>query len=144
MAEKSLTLEEAENFTKPVKGYLCPLSANIYGIEFVAFKIRDCTTNTALFEIKKDDNDNTPMTDESRTVKYHFGPDFFELNTIGTTLTFKVGSLPVKDFVMIERHYFKDKLIKSYKFSIPFCIPKTTNSLEAIYEIPEFTEAEKN
>ncbi len=41
---------------------------------------------------------------------------------------------------MIERHYFKNKLIKSYEFEVPFCIPNTVNSLEAIYELPEFTK----
>lgn len=94
-------------------------------------------------EIKKDESDKTPLTDESRLVRYHFGPDFFLLKTIGTTLVFKVGNLPVKNFIMIERHYFKNKLIKSFKFSIPFCIPNTVNSLEAIYDIPDFSEAEK-
>ena len=38
---------------------------------------------------------------------------------------------------MIERHYFKNKLIKSYEFTFPFCIPNTSNSWEAIYTIPE-------
>jgi hypothetical protein len=76
-------------------------------------------------------------------VRYHFGPEFFCLKTIGTSLVFRVGGLPVKNFIMIERHYFKNKLIKSFKFSIPFCIPNTPNSLEAIYEIPDFSEEEK-
>jgi hypothetical protein len=40
--------------TKPAEGYLCPLSANIYGIEFIEFRIRDCVSNTILMEIKKD------------------------------------------------------------------------------------------
>ena len=72
-----------------------------------------------------------------RTIKYHFGPAFFDLKTIGTTLEFKVGGKPVKGFTMIERHYFKNELIKSYTFSAPFCMPNSTNSMEAIYELPE-------
>ncbi len=66
-------------------------------------------------------------------MRYHFGPEFFQLRTIGTSLAFKVGANPVRNFVMIERHYFRNKLIKSFKFSIPFCIPNTVNNLEAIY-----------
>lgn len=139
----AMTLEQAENLNQPVNGYLCPLSANIYGIDFIEFKIRDVGTNMVLMEIKKDESDKAPLTDESRLVRYHFGPDFFMLKTIGTTLVFKVGNLPVKNFIMIERHYFKNKLIKSFKFAIPFCIPNTVNSLEAIYDIPDFSEAEK-
>ena len=48
---------------------------------------------------------------EFRTVRYHFGPNFFKLNQIGTTLVFSIGAQPVKNFTMIERHYFKEKLI---------------------------------
>ncbi len=46
--------------------------------------------------------------DESmyRTVRYHFGPNFFQLDKIGTALVFSVGSKEVKNFKMIERHYF--------------------------------------
>ena len=51
------------------------------------------------------------QTDDFRTVRYHMGPDFLKLGIIGTTLTFRVGNQPVKNFMMIERHYFKDKLI---------------------------------
>jgi hypothetical protein len=54
MVEKTLTIAEAESLAKPTDGFLCPLSANIYGIEFIEFKIRDCNTNSVLFEIKKD------------------------------------------------------------------------------------------
>lgn len=64
-----------------------------------------------------------------RTIKYHFGPFFFDLKTIGTTLTFKVGSKPVKKFKMIERHYFKGELIKSYEFNAPFCMPNSVNDM---------------
>ena len=48
----------------------------------------------------------------------------------GTALTFTVGEQPVKDFRMIERHFFKDKLVKSYDFASPFCMPNTTNTWE--------------
>lgn len=59
--------------------------------------------------------------DEFRTVRYHFGPNFFLLKQVGTALTFSVGEKAVKDFRMIERHYFKDKLIHSFDFLFPFC-----------------------
>lgn len=78
-----------------------------------------------------------------RTIKYHFGPAFFDLKTIGTTLEFRVGNKGAKNFTMIERHYFKNELIKSYKFSAPFCMPNSTNSMEAMYELPELSEEKK-
>lgn len=79
--------------------------------------------------------------DEARTVRYQFGPQFFNLKTIGTTLTFSVGNKPVKNFTMIENHYFRDKLLHSFEFNFPFCIPNTTNSWENIYTIPPMDES---
>ena len=66
------------------------------------------------------------------------------MKALGTTLTFAVGAQPVKNFTMIERHYFKEKLIKSFEFTFPFCIPNSTNTWEFIYTIPEIDEELKN
>eukprot|EP00959_Pyramimonas_sp_CCMP1952_P468465 9493301-Pyramimonas_sp.AAC.1 len=41
---------------------------------------------------------------------------------------------------MIERHYFRDTLIRSYDFTFGFCIPNSVNSWEAIYPVPELSE----
>ena len=41
---------------------------------------------------------------------------------------------------MIERHYFNDKLLKSYEFNFGFIIPNSLNSMEQIYELPNFDE----
>ena len=41
---------------------------------------------------------------------------------------------------MIERHYFKDELARSYDFNFGFCIPMSVNSWEAIYDMPELTK----
>ena len=38
---------------------------------------------------------------------------------------------------MIERHYFKNILVKSFEFKFDFCIPNSTNTWESIYTIPE-------
>ena len=43
----------------------------------------------------------------------------------------------LKDFRMIERHYFKDKLIKSYDFNFGFCIPGSTNTWDQVYSMPQ-------
>ena len=44
---------------------------------------------------------------------------------------------------MIERHYFKGRVIKSYEFKFGFCIPNSKNSLEMIYDLPELSEEDK-
>ena len=73
----------------------------------------------------------------SRMIRYHLGPDFLDLKNLGSSLTFSVGDKPVKDFLMIERHYFNDILIKSFEFKFDFCIPNSVNTWESIYTIPE-------
>jgi hypothetical protein len=50
---------------------------------------------------------------------------------------FKIGDREVKSFRMIERHFFRDQLIKSFDFDFGFCPPNTTNSIEHIYDMPE-------
>jgi hypothetical protein len=68
--------------------FLCPVNANVYNIQFLHFKIRDIESNTVLFEITRDPDeesigshctiilDNLPedQQDEARTVRYQFGP----------------------------------------------------------------------
>ncbi len=35
----------------PLSGYLCPLDANIYGIDFLKFEIRDYDTGKAVYVV---------------------------------------------------------------------------------------------
>lgn len=51
-------------------------------------------------------------------------------------MEFTVGSQPVNKFRMIERHFFKNKLLKSFDFEFGFCIPNSKNTCEHIYEFP--------
>jgi len=37
---------------------------------------------------------------------------------------------------MIERHYFRNKLVKSFDFTFGFCIPSSTNTWDALYPLP--------
>ena len=37
---------------RPLLDFLCPLSANTYGIDFLSFKIRDMDTNHVVFEVR--------------------------------------------------------------------------------------------
>ena len=76
------------------------------------------------------------MLSTERKIHYKFGTEVLLCGSVATTLTFKVGPRAVPTFRMIERHYFKGKLIKSFDFDFGFCIPKSTNSWEAVYLVP--------
>ena len=140
--------------------FLCGLDANIYDIKFKRFKVRDIETDFVLFDVsddsddnkneeKKEDNDSKDKEEalkkieeediykSPRMIRYHLGPDFLDLKNLGSSLTFTVGNKEVKDFLMIERHYFNEKLIKSFEFKFDFCIPNSVNTWESIYVMPE-------
>jgi hypothetical protein len=48
-------------------------------------------------------------------------------------VTFCVGPKPAKKFRMVERHFFKDKLLKAFDFDFGFCIPNSTNTVEVLF-----------
>ena len=104
---------EACNFNRNFRlgciteNYLCAPEANVYGIDFTRFKIRDMGTNATLFEISKPpgaeiaagaaaDGETDPNV--GRFVRYQFTPQFLKLRTVGATVEFTVGTKPVKNF----------------------------------------------
>jgi len=76
-----------------------------------------------------------------RFIRYYFKPSFLRLKNIGATMEFVVGDKAVEKFRMIERHYFRDRLLKSFDFEFGFCIPNSKNSCEHIYHIPHLSES---
>ena len=149
-----ITPEIVREYKEFTPKFLCPISANIYKIKFKRFKVRDLDTDFVLFDVSDDspdsDTENNNNEEENnieieeedilkspRTIRYHLGPDFLDLKNLGSSLTFSVGNEPVKDFLIIERHYFNDLLIKSFEFKFDFCIPNSTNTWEYIYNIPD-------
>ncbi|MEQ2312064.1 hypothetical protein AMECASPLE_027168 [Ameca splendens] len=132
--------------TQETGNYLCSPDENVYNIDFTRFKIRDMETGTVLFEITK-----PPSTDRAgekrdidpnagRFVRYQFTPAFLRLRQVGATVEFTVGDVPIENFRMIERHYFREKLLKSFDFEFGFCMPSSKNTCEHIYEFPPLSE----
>uniref|UniRef100_A0A8U8BNP0 Uncharacterized protein n=1 Tax=Geospiza parvula TaxID=87175 RepID=A0A8U8BNP0_GEOPR len=94
-------------------------------------------TGTVLFEIAKPSELDASA---GRFVRYQFTPAFLRLRTVGATVEFTVGEKPVSNFRMIERHYFRDRLLKNFDFDFGFCIPSSRNTCEHIYEFPQLSE----
>ena len=85
------------------------------------------------------DNDD-PST---RLIKYHLGPDFLHLSSVGLMMNFSIGPKEINNMEMCERHYFRGRVIRDYSFKFGFVMPNSTNSWEFQYELPKFTEEEK-
>lgn len=144
-----VTPEEVLRLSAPTSDYLCPKNANIYEIEFIKFRVRDFSNQKAvkkpvLIDIAKpagyvESEEEKLDPSSGRFVKYHLHRDFLELKSLGAQITFTVGgSDVVKNFRMVERHYFKNKLIKSFDFNFGAAlIPNSENSIEHIYELPK-------
>eukprot|EP01111_Echinosteliopsis_oligospora_P009240 TRINITY_DN2674_c0_g1_i1.p1 TRINITY_DN2674_c0_g1~~TRINITY_DN2674_c0_g1_i1.p1 ORF type:complete len:181 (+),score=33.44 TRINITY_DN2674_c0_g1_i1:69-611(+) len=143
----TITPKDVLKHSSPSSAYLCPLSANTYGIEFLEFRIRDMESDRVLFQVKRDKEAEAAagiqMDDDSvRFIRYDFGSDFFNYKTLGASLVFAVGPKEVPNFRMVERHYFRNKLIKSFDFKFGYCIPNSSNSWEVIYDIPPLSKKE--
>lgn len=156
--QRNISPEDVLRLTKITEDYLCTLDANIYEIDFTRFKIRDLESGEILFEICKppseqcselsgsaddpssqaEDADGTEAIDPNagRYVRYQFTPQFLKLKTVGATIEFTIGNKPVNHFRMIERHFFRDRHLKTFDFEFGYCIPHSKNTCEHIYEFP--------
>nr|CAG4642029.1 EOG090X0D9B [Eurycercus lamellatus] len=139
-----VTPEDVLKLQRITNNYLCSPDANIYDIDFTRFCIRDLESGTVLFEIAKplppelcenpEPEDSDP--NAGRFVRYQFTPQFLKLKTVGATVEFVVGDKPVNKFRMIERHFFRDRPLKTFDFEFGFCIPNSKNTCEHIYDFP--------
>ncbi|XP_034490415.1 protein unc-119 homolog [Drosophila innubila] len=158
MDNSNVTPEDVLHLNKITDDYLCSANANVFEIDFTRFKIRDLESGAVLFEIAKPPSeqfpdglsiedtmlaaaeelslDDTADPNAGRYVRYQFTPAFLNLKTVGATVEFTVGSQPVNNFRMIERHFFRDRLLKTFDFEFGYCIPYSKNTCEHIYEFP--------
>lgn len=139
-SKEAVSVEDILKLARITDDYLCPITANSYKIDFTKFKIRDMESGGVLFEIAKPGGGNevslSPDPNAGRYVRYEFPPEFLKLKQIGATVEFTIGEKPVNSFRMVERHYFKDQVIKSFDFDFGFCMPSSLNTCEHIYDLP--------
>lgn len=144
---EGITPEHVKALDKPAEKFLCKLSDNWAQFKFKGFRIRDMVSNICLVDVPEDDveNDNLNEDDDpsKRLIKYHLGPDFLELKTVGLTMMFSIGAQPINTMEMVEKHYFRNKCIREFNFKFGFIIPNSTNSWELIYDFPDLSEEEK-
>ena len=149
-----MTAEHARQMSQASDKLFCQLRDNNM-IRFGQYQIKDYETGTVLMYIseeqqaeadkmaRKEEEDGLVSLD-TRTIRYSFGPDFLNLRTLSLKLEFYVvNDEPIKDLIFIERYYFKDRLISNFEFQFPFCMPKSKNDVEFVYDLPKFSEQEK-
>lgn len=144
---RPVTVDDVLDLNRPTRDFLCPLNANTWGIEFLSFTIEDYDTKNLIFEVSRERPPKFDLADlgsmdenSMRKIKYQFSEDVLRLPAIKTSLVFSVGMQKVHGFRMIERHYFRNTLIRSYDFKFGFCIPGSTNTWDAVYAVPPLNE----
>ena len=136
----TVTPKDVLQYKAATDKFLCSIEANIYGLEFGKFILRDMDVNQVLYSVEPVEGAPAMVDDSSRLIEYVFPKSFLYRKNISTTVEFKVGANEVKNFRMIERHYFRGKLLKSFDFTFGFCIPYSLNTWEQIYSLPELSE----
>uniref|UniRef100_A0A8B9REL8 Protein unc-119 homolog A n=1 Tax=Astyanax mexicanus TaxID=7994 RepID=A0A8B9REL8_ASTMX len=145
LQNQTIRPEDVLGLQNITENYLCSPDDNVHKIDFTRFKIRDMETGIVLFEITKPPLADRPPSKDidpnaGRFVRYQFTPAFLRLRQVGATVEFTVGDIPINNFRMIERHYFRGQLLKSFDFEFGFCIPSSKNTCEHIYEFPPLSE----
>ncbi len=149
------------------EGFLCPTSADVYGIDFLAFALQNYNSKEIIFQFGSEkgiENDflatmhQSPVeefniheeneeaveeinieVDAARTIDYTLPEEVLRAPVLLTKLTFRCKKA-LSNFRIIERHYFRSSLIKNYDFTFDFCIPGSVNCWETLYEVPPLTE----
>ena len=154
MADK-ITLSQARSLDHPTDNFLCKLRANIYALPFIKFEVKSQSTGQLFYHHEQEvlansdllinDDDYPPemlhLFDEMRTINYNFPEEFLRAKVISSKLVFKIGDLPIKDLSILDKFYFRKKLVKSFEFKFPFCVPNSTNEWDYIYEYPDLADA---
>ena len=146
----TVTADDVLKLTQPTDDFLCKLSDNTYQLDFLRFTIRDMASNKVVYDINREPHQGpipvdlpTEVERQARTIRYIFPTSFLKLDHVGAKLVFAVGPQPVPNFRMIEQHYFRNKLIKSFDFTFGFCMPNSTNTWESIYDVPKLSPADE-
>ena len=92
-----VTPEFVRSLTAPTNVFLCRLSDNWPRLSFKGFSIRDMISNITLINVPQDeiapeDQLLEEVDPSKRLIKYHMGPDFLRLQTVGLTMRFGIGS----------------------------------------------------
>jgi len=141
-----ITPDYVNSLTAPTQEFLCPMNANIYDMDFTSFKIRALLEGCEKVLFQRSQPAGLPppsqrtQDDSARFIRYNFNQEVLNQRAVGTTLTFTNGGYESHNFRMIERHYFRDVLLRTFDSTMPFVIPNTTNTWEFMYDLPELND----
>lgn len=78
-----------------------------------------------------------------RCSRYNLGSEFLNLRKIGLTMLLKNGAQPVKSLEMVERHYFRGRVLHQFSSKFGHVNPNCTIDWEVVYNMPSLSREEK-
>ncbi|KER28267.1 hypothetical protein T265_13619 [Opisthorchis viverrini] len=168
---KTIKPSDVLHLKQPTEGYLCPTNKNDYDIQFLSFCLRDLDSNSTLFSVSRPTTNSCSFTDTGTCKQSRYSHFLQRIKMWGAVydtilarsfcalrqwvqckenftafltsrVEFSVGDNPIEEFRMIENHYFRKKLLKSFDFNFGFVIPNSSNTVEHIYELPKLSNKE--
>ena len=135
------TEQQALQLEKPLDKFLVKLEDNTFGVKFNGFRLKDKQTDKVYHEYyPKDEYELDYFADH--LLDYPFPNDILKgQKQLGTKLNIAiVGDKPVKNLVLLERHYIGGKLAANFRFPFAMFPPKSKNEVEFIYSIPKLSD----
>ena len=135
---EEVTPEMVLDLKCPTRKFLCPLTANAFGMDFVSITMKDYDTHDLLFEVTRDADQPSPtnaVEDPLRNIQYPlaFAENVNRLRAIQKQLVFSVGNQEVQEFRVINRFWFRSRLIGGFDFTFGNCLPGSTNTWDSVY-----------
>ena len=85
------------------------------------------------------------LTMADRILRHKFHTAFFQLKTLELNVQFTnvFENKPLKDLVLVEKHFFKDQILSEFEFKFPFCVPNSTNTWQYVYNLPDLSREQQ-
>ena len=148
---QEFSIQDAQALTKPTDRILCTLKDNQY-IRFGEYSVQcydsrtpllqvDAQTNKQMDDFARQQEEEGTLTMDMRVLKHEFPRAFFQLRNLELNLEFTNvnGDQPLQNLVLIEKHFFNGEVLSQFEFNFPFCMPKSTNNWQYVYELPQLS-----
>ena len=101
----------------------------------------DAATNKMQDDFARQMESDGTLTMDMRVLKHEFPRTFFHLRNLELNLEFMNvnGDQPLQNMTLIEKHFFRGQVLSEFEFEFPFCMPKSTNTWQYVYELPVLT-----
>merc|ERR1712070_839914 len=124
------TPEDVLKFVEPTPAVLSPCDS---GFKVTHYDMRDESGTNVFALVSSEDHDWGVR-------RVNLSSDFLKCRVVRSTIAFSVGSEPIQSLRMIERHFFRGDLLRSFDFTFGYCIANSENTREVIYELPRLPQ----